>query len=275
MHNLEELLNLVPKYLAGQLTGTELADFEAGLRKHPILRRELEELRELQSALTAADRLDEAHLESDLVARWVFAREDLEQSEKSKVTQHSALCRRCREAIELAQESQRLLSQSDESSLSRWVGRLRVWWEQITLPRLAFSPALTAIVLVVLAIPAFYGVRDLWQDDTGTQVHQVQRLGTRAGEAVERLEIEDSQNLLELSVLLPVQDSANYRFQLLTLEGTAIYRLENLAASEPMVVQIPTTYLKSAEYIIEFTELSAGDSVATIISRFPLEIVRK
>ncbi len=275
MRSLEELLNLVPSYLAEQLTGEELADFESGLRKHPVLRREMEELRELKSAITTADRLDEAHLDNDLIARWVFAREGLEQSERSRIAEHSALCRTCREAIELVQESHRLLSQSDESSLAVWIGNLKSWWEQLATPRLAFNPALTAIVLVILAIPAFYGVRNLWHDGTGTQTHQIQRLGTRAGEAIEVIEIRESQNLLELSVLLPVQNSAIYNFQLLTSEGVVTYRLENLAASEPMVVQIPTAYLKSSEYLLEFTELSIGDSVATTISKFPLEIIRK
>ena len=105
MRTLEELLNLIPKHLNGLLSKDEIQDFEQGIRIHPILKREIEEMRELQEAIAIADRYDEGHLDQETLIQSVFSPQLLSEVEKSKIAEHTAVCSRCRENEEFAKSS--------------------------------------------------------------------------------------------------------------------------------------------------------------------------
>src|SRR5690606_4069642 len=116
MRSLEELLNLVPSYIAGKLTPEDASEFEQGLRKHPVLRREVEELREFQAGLKLADQLDEGHLDVHLITQSVFSPEQLPPGESDRILAHTQVCLRCREAVELARNSRDLIAREETAS---------------------------------------------------------------------------------------------------------------------------------------------------------------
>lgn len=276
MRSLEDLLNLVPGYVAGKLTPEDANEFEQGLRKHPVLRREVEELRDFQVGLELADHLDEGHLDVEAMTQSVFSPDQIPPGENDRILAHTQVCRRCREAIELARSSRDLLAREETARLrkmdtSSLLMRLKTLFVP---PRVVLSPAVAAITVLLLAIPAFYGVQTLWQGDRQVVIHQIKQLGTRAEGEIETVSLEADNRLLRLQILVPVQDSGVYDFLLLSSKGEAVFSIRGLTASEPMSVEIPTSYLRSEEYHLVFEERLSRDTIATVVTKVPIQVSR-
>ncbi len=274
MRTLEELLNLVPKYLNGLLSKGEMQDFEQGIRIHPILKREIEEMKELQAAIAIADRYDDGHIDQDILIQSVFSPQLLSEVERSKIAEHTAACSRCRENEELAKSSFRAVNTRESHFLSTIVSDLKSWLERYTtFASPVLTPAIAAVVILLLAIPAFYGAQSFWQSGDGMKIQQIQQLGTRAGSEVETVRISSSEKILRLDVLVPVQDDGVYDFYFKTTAEKTVVSLHGLQPKEPMSIEIPTAYLESAEYVVSFEELLPGQQVASVVTKFPIKIL--
>lgn len=262
MRTLEELLDMIPKYINGQLNEPDRLEFEAGLRRHPILKRETDELCEMKKGLVIADKYDEEHIDVDRLIVLAFNPGALPNPEQGLIHSHLEACAHCREMFELAQSSHRVVSK-ESNSILKSLKRLLVP------PEIILRPAVAYAVLAICLIPALLLFSSYQRGGAGIQVVELHEGAERGISQPNSFSMIDGDTkIIRLQFLLPVRTDCKYDTKLLDQSGNTILNWPLLPPKSPFVLDVPSSSLPARKYLLAIDEL---DGSGNQIERFEIE----
>ena len=225
MRSLEDLLDMIPKYLNRDLSDEEMKEFEEGLKTFPILKRETDELQDVKIGIALSDRYAEAHVTPELLTAFVFKPESFSPPEAEKISTHLASCERCQNYHNMTRKSHYYVTR--DSLRLRITEQIRVLLERgsaFMQPAPRFAVA--ALVMVLLAIPAFIGVRELADPSDQVSSWELLTLRERGVAGIDTLSIDNSTTVLRLWLAdVPVRLDASYSFSLMDSKDQLVFKL--------------------------------------------------
>jgi hypothetical protein len=254
---IEQLREQIPRFLRGGLNQAETRSFQDGLASYPELQTEMNEMRQLLIGLEVTDRLFPEHPDSaDLVAL-IYHPQQLDRELKKTIEEHLQRCCQCREEYELGTEAMlasiRLLEPA-RATTSSLLGRLR---NMLLPPQFVMQPALAYLVIILLALPTYLGVRSLVVTHPSIVPVELHESGTRGDATTDEVTIAHESDVAKL--LFPSFPArSNYHYNLLLEDrlGRVISAWYDVEVNRPKGFDVPATLLLEDTYQLEFEEIS-------------------
>jgi hypothetical protein len=266
---IDRLREMIPRYWRGELDQDEAAIFREGLKLFPELRTEAEELRQLAIGLEIVDRLAAEHPDSaDLVA-FIYHPEELDHVQRRGIEEHLRQCEDCRNEYNLATEAE--VASRPVLSPAQAVGASlpeRLW--HILFPaRFVLQPAVAYLVILLLALPTYLGVRTLVQTRPSAISIEVHESGTRSGDDADKITISRKSDVINLQ-LPSFPARIGYRYNLLLEDslGRVVSAWYDVTINRSDGFDVPASRLSENTYRLEFQEVSpVGDFTGSFAPR--------
>lgn len=252
--NRDEENNLrIIKYLKGRMSSEEIENLKYDLKNDTALKELFEDLSHLRAGFVAGDFLSAEHPSAEEIADYAQNQEGLKKDRIDKIAGHLASCPSChkelvssREALARAQKAYDELSKNEP-----WPDRIRKF---LFSPSLAMRPAYVALMLIVLAIPIYWGVSTL---TTGENVIALEMAPlVRDSAAIPTVEVDPDVNLITLTCRPIMVAGASYDLALMDADNKIIITWPGQVFENNVAIDVPRSYFKgSGIYTLCVTEV--------------------
>jgi hypothetical protein len=254
--SVEKLKELIPSYLRGELNQEEEAAFNEGMAIYAELRSELEESQQLAIGLEIVDRLSFSHTSSLDLVSFVYQPQQLSRELAAEIEEHLRQCDHCREEYELSRQV--MLSAGQESA--RVPARSKSIFERLMTfffpPQFVLRPVYAYIAIVLLAIPAYLGVRSLYVLHPTITVFSVRESSMRGSEAEDVVNVARNSDLIRLRFpSFPARKNHRYNLIIADHSGRTISAWYDQQISDSTALDVPVTLLSGDIYTLVFEEI--------------------
>ena len=261
----EKLRELIPNYLRGELSQEETVAFNEGLAIYNELRTELEEARQLSIGMEIIDRLSASHPNSLDLVSLIYQPQQLSPEVTTEIEEHLKQCGQCREEYEISRQA--MLSAGQETTRTRVESatvfeRLR---DIIFPPRFVLRPVYAYLVVILLALPTYLGVRSLYVVHPTITVFSVRESNARGSEAEDIVSIAKNSDIIRLRFpSFPARKNHSYNLIILDNGGRTISAWYDRQIGDSTALDVPVTLLSGDTYTLVFEEIdSSGNKTDT------------
>ncbi|MFH1700353.1 MAG: hypothetical protein ABIE07_07165 [Candidatus Zixiibacteriota bacterium] len=248
---------LIGKYLSGKMEPSEKATFEKDVENNSQLQKEVNKLAGLKVGLDIVDRVDSGHPNIELLVQYQENPMSLDKNAIGKIESHLKTCPECSEEIRLCShirlESPEPISYPTESILDKIK-------KFIFVPSFRLQPAVALALLIILAIPAIYGVKSYLTPDITSLTYQI-KPGTRSAQDNNIITIGDDNKLIRFEFGPAVTDDCQnclYDFEFYDPSGLLRTINKSNTYQKDFAFELTDDYFSSKGYytleIIEIAE---------------------
>lgn len=263
---LDELRDLIPRFLVGKLSPQENEAFRLGISEYPELNNETEELKNLKAGLDIYEQAAQEHIRSEDIVAYARTSQELSGEVIAEIENHLTGCGSCREAADLSRKAFAIdivpKPQEDRPLLRSLLRKLQ---EFLFPPRLVFRPIYAYVALLLLILPAYLGIHSLTNVGESAAVVDIHTSGLRGASTENIAVVDQSTRTLQLKFpAFPAKRNHLYNLQLRDMDNRVVVAWYGKSMTASTVCEVSTASLTAAQYSLEIDELDeSGAKVDT------------
>ncbi len=257
MNNKDDIRDLIPAFLNGELSAESKREFETALAEDQDLAEEVADIAQLRHGLALHDVVAADHIESETLALYAEDKSSLTKGAVVAIEKHLVTCADCRDELNMC----RLAISAATSGTEEQPGLLARILRVIFPTRLSLQPTAAYVAVALLVVGTFFVTRNFLPFSPGTVTSSLSSTTLRGLETDNLITVTPEAEVVRLEVMLPTIENRYYDITVRDSADAPVMTLHHQRHAMPFVVEVPAEYLAVGEHSLLVVEesLSADD----------------
>jgi len=248
---------LMINYLKGKIDPIQRAAFEKRIQEDSDFKREFEDTRAIFMGLRAVHKINQSHVDVDLLTKYAENPSSLEQTQLIEVETHLKSCQLCGQDLECMRQTFQtkveLIPHKEQTFLSRF-------FESLFSPRFVVRPVYALFVLMLLMVPIIWNIGILSTRTSEIETYRITPV-VREAQDFNLVKIDNNAKLIRLEFSVPTIPQALYDIELYNPQSEAVFVWKAIQPRKTFAFEIPVSYFDvGGIYTFKVMEIISGIS---------------